>query len=54
MSHLSLTRSQGTLYWFGLGFCWERGREERHAAAGDNFGKRMGHPLSPPCIYTPH
>jgi len=53
-SHLSLTRSQGTLYWFGLGFCWERGREERHAAAGDNFGKRMGHPLSPPCIYTPH
>jgi hypothetical protein len=32
-SHLSLTRSQGTLYWFGLGFCCERGREERHAAA---------------------
>jgi len=53
-SHLSLTLSPSTLYWFGLGFCWERGREERHAAAGDNFGKRMDHPLSPPCIYTPH
>jgi hypothetical protein len=32
-SHLSLTRSQSTLYCFGLGFCCERGMEERHAAA---------------------
>jgi hypothetical protein len=32
-SHLSLTLSHSTLYWFGLGFCCERGREERHAAA---------------------
>jgi len=31
-SHLSLTRSQSTLYWFGLGFYCERRREERHAA----------------------
>jgi len=32
-SHLSLSRSQGTLYWFDLGFCYERGRKERHAVA---------------------
>jgi len=32
-SHLSLTHSQSTLYWFGLGFCCEKGREERHATA---------------------
>jgi hypothetical protein len=60
-SQLSLTRSQGTLYWFGLGFPWEGGREEQHvvghATAADSFGKRKGHLLSlslSPCIYTPH
>jgi len=54
-SQLFLTRSQGTLCWFGLAFCW--GREEQHAAghatAANSFGKRKGHLLSP-CIYTPH
>jgi len=45
-SQLSLTRSQGTLYWFGLGFRWEGGKEEQHAAAADSFGKRKGHLLS--------
>jgi hypothetical protein len=38
-----MTRSQGTLYWFGLGFCWEGGKEEQHVAAADSFGKRTGH-----------
>jgi len=58
-SQLCLTLSQGTLYWFGLGFRWEGGREEQHAAGhaavADSFGKREGHLLSlSPCIYTPH
>jgi len=52
-SQLSLARSQVPLCWFGLGFYREGGREEQHAAAADNFGKRKGHLLSPPCIYTP-
>jgi hypothetical protein len=33
-SHLSLTSSQSNLYWSDSRFCCERGREERHAAAG--------------------
>jgi hypothetical protein len=47
---LSLSRSKGTLCWFGLSFCWEGGREKKHvaehAAAANNFGKRKGHLLS--------
>jgi hypothetical protein len=35
-----------TLYWFGLSFRWEKGREERHATVADNIGKRKGHLLS--------
>jgi len=34
------------LYWFGLGFHWEGGKEEQHAATTDSFGKRKGHLLS--------
>jgi hypothetical protein len=35
---LSLSHVQrGTLYWFGLDFHWEGGREEKHAATTDKF-----------------
>jgi len=35
LSHTHVQR--GTLYWFGLDFRWEGGREEKHAATTDKF-----------------
>jgi len=42
--------SQSTLYWFGLGFCCERGREERHAAA---IWEDDGSSSLPSYLYSP-
>ena len=47
-SQFSFTCSQCTLYWFGLGFRQEGGREEQHAAGhaaiADNFWEEEGSP----------
>jgi len=56
-SQLSLTRSQGILCWFDLGYCWGGGREEQHAlghaAAADNFWEEEGSPsLSSLYLYS--
>jgi len=36
-THTHTHVQRGTFCWFGLDFCWEEVREEKHAATADKF-----------------